>query len=220
MNPSRFLIAEYNATLPTITNGCSRRLQLTAKGILLTTIKDDDGSDVIVSGGEDVSSNTDRGFIAYGINDNDQAQALSIDDEGNLRVTSEGGVNKDVGTDEAGNETLKGVIDGIAGTPVVIAKMQITSGSTFGIEAFDGTCDKDGMFQLVIGDSGSGITKYIRTMKVPETVGFNQLLFPKARKESATNDDTWIKLLVNDLDSGCGVTMNAAGGINAYEIDA
>lgn len=216
------LIARYNATLPTITDGCPQHLQLTENGVLITTIRDTDGSDVIVTTGEDVSGGGDRGFIAYGIDSNDQAQPLSVDSNGYLEVALNQpitvdfsqGTDQDKGSDEAGAETEPGIICNITGSYVDIVSIPITSGSTLAIEAFDASADILGQFQLVV-ESNAG-TRYVRTMLVTENVGTNQIVFPRPKEVTAIDNSTFLVLKGKTLRADCGGVMCASGGINAY----
>jgi hypothetical protein len=224
MNPFETMVAQYNSSLPTITDGEAENLQLTAKGVLIVTPKDSDGTQVIVKNGDSVAGSADRGFIAYGINPSTVASALKTDANGNLLVNVvtgtinidfTPGIDFDTGTDSAGANPEKGVLGGITGTYQTLVKIQVNSGSSLAIAEWDATCDSEGQFQLVVGDSASGVTKYIRTMLIPESVGFNTMDFGRPVEVASVNTDTYVKIIGKKL-RGYGAAMNAAGGINCY----
>jgi hypothetical protein len=224
MNAFETMIAQYNATLPTVTDGQVENLQLTERGILMVTMRDTDGSDVIVSGGDDVSGTADKGFISYGIDTNNLAQPLRVDANGNLQVIIPDGIEvnvdltpglaKDVGTDELGANPEPGVVAGITGSYQVIAQAYIPQGETWVVNEFDASCDSLGQFQLVVGATGTAVTSIIRTMLIPENQGTNQLVFPRGREILAADDITYVKVIGKSLRSK---SMSAAAGINMYK---
>jgi hypothetical protein len=210
MQASETMVAQYNSTLPTLTNEEGQELQLTSRGILLTTVRDDDGTDVIVSDGDSVAGGIDRGFIAYGIDGSDVTRALSVNSDGTLNVVLDNttGTDADKGSDEAGANA--GEIVGITGSYRDIVSIPISNGSTFDLEAFDVSCDEQGLFKLVVESTGG--TEYIRSRRVPENVGGAQVLFPRPREITATDASTYLKIIGKCLRANR--TMDASGGIN------
>lgn len=210
------MVARYNATLPTILDGEGQELQLTSRGILYVTMKDDDGSDIVVSTGEDVSGGTDRGFIVYGISATNTAVPLKIDSQGRINVVVDGsvidvdltpGTEVDCATNDSGDGFLN-----VTQSWRTICSVALANGSNYALTSFDGSCDVNTVFQLCFrNQTGSSV---VRTIVIPETIGTNQLIFPRAREFNVIDTSSYLELKAKCLRQNR--TAIVAGGINAY----
>jgi hypothetical protein len=212
MNPFETMVAEYNSTLPTISDGEGRELQLTSRGVLLVTMKDGDGTQVIVKDGDDVSGGIDRGIIGYGVDTSNIAHPFKVDSNGALIVNVDvpTGISMDKGVDELGD----GELVGVTGSYQTIVTIALTSGSAYAISAFDGSADQLAEFQLVIDDGAAPVV--VRNMLVTENLGTNQLVFPRPREWTVTNSTTNVLLKARSIRANRTATVS--GGINMYKV--
>jgi hypothetical protein len=211
------LVAKYNTALPTLTNLDGSELQLTSKGVLVSTLRDSAGVEAVHKDGDDVSLGVDRGFIGYGVTaTTNLVRKLLVDDAGKLitqtSVDFTCGIDADAGCDPTGANAEPGVVGSITSAAyVTVASVPIANTLTLALCGVHFSADGEAQFQLVVTSSGAPV--YVRTWVMSEGVGYGQLDFHRPKELTASDASTVLVLKAKALRSG---TISASGGINAY----